>query len=89
MKVIGLIDSKKYLMEVNKDEIEQFMNLYYNKMENLNVGDEVNLGKGHDWYYDTKKALDATKNFFESNIKIINVITKAFINDAENEDTSK
>jgi len=82
MKVIGLVNDRKYLMEVNKNEIEKFMNLYYNGMENLNVGDEVNLGEGYDWYTETK-------NFFRANIKTINAITKTFINDVENEDTSK
>jgi len=83
MKVIGMIDTKKYLVEVDRVEIEKFLNLYYNEMKKLNVGDEVDLGKGYDWYIETKKALDVTRDFFKSNAKTIDAVTKAFINDIE------
>ena len=83
MKVIGMIDTKKYLVEIEHTEIEKFLNLYYDNMKALNVGDELDLAKGYDWYIETKNALDITRNFFKSNAKTIDAVTRAFINDAK------
>ena len=83
MKVIGLISDIKYLVEIDKTEIEKFLNLYYNKMNKLKVGDDVDLSKGYDWAAETKQALDQTQKFFKTNIKTINAITKAFLLDKE------
>ncbi len=83
MKVIGKVDRTKYLVEIDHIEIEKFLNLYYKKMEQLQVGDEVDLGKGYDWYQETKKALNTTIDFFKSNAKTIDVITKAFISNID------
>lgn len=49
MKVIAKASESKYLCEVSHDEIEKFMGLYYGKQKHLNVGQEVNLGQGHDF----------------------------------------
>jgi len=58
-------------------------------MPNLKVGDEVDLGKGYDWYAETKTALAETKSFFKSNIKTINAITRAFTTiSADDEESS-
>ena len=78
MKVLGLAGSTKYVVEIDKVEIEKFLNLYYNKMDGLKVGDEIDLGKGYDWAKETEQASRETQQFFKSNIKTINVITRAF-----------
>ena len=78
MKVIGKAKEEMYLCEVSHSEIEKFMDLYYGNMKELEVGSEINLADGHDWYSKTKKALDDTKAFFNSNIRNIDAITKAF-----------
>jgi len=78
MKVIGLISSKKYIVEIDKSEIEKFLNLYYNKMATLRVGDEIDLGKGYDWYYEIRTALAEARTFFSVNVDTINGITRAF-----------
>ena len=81
MKVIGKVSNTKYLVEVEHVEIEKFLNLYYRKMKQLEVGDEIDLGKGYDWHDQTKRALNLTRDFFRANAKNIDAITRAFISD--------
>lgn len=79
MEVIGKINSETYICEINHDEIEQFMNLYYNKMNKLNVGDEIDLGKGHDFHSDIVSALKQTRDFLKANGKIVKAITNGIM----------
>lgn len=77
MKIIGMAEvsyNSRYICEVSHQELEKFMNLYYNKMQTLKCGEEVDLGKGYDFYHDTKCALEKTREFIESNGKVINAI---------------
>ena len=74
MKVIGIADRDTYLCEVDHKELEKFMGLYYGKLDRLKVGEEVDLGKGHDFHQDTKIALEQTTAFIESNKKVIDTI---------------
>lgn len=74
MKVIGKIDGDTYLCQIRHGELEQFMNLYYGKMDRLQVGDAVDLSKGYDFYRETKEALDRTEQFIKSNKDVINAI---------------
>jgi hypothetical protein len=49
MKVIAKSSERAYLCEVSHDEIEKFMGLYYGNMKTLAVGQEVDLGQGHNF----------------------------------------
>lgn len=49
MKVIAKANDSKYICEVSHEELEKFMNQYYGKIEKLSVGQEVNLGQGHNF----------------------------------------
>lgn len=77
MKVIGLIEENRYICEVSHTEIEKFLNMYYGN-ENLNemkVGTEINLGKGHDFMREIKSAVGETQKFLKLNKEIIKSIT--------------
>lgn len=49
MKVIAKANDSKYICEVSHEELEKFMNQYYGNLEKLSVGQEVNLGQGHNF----------------------------------------
>lgn len=49
MKVIAKANDSKYICEVSHEELEKFMNQYYGSLEKLSVGQEVNLGQGHNF----------------------------------------
>jgi len=74
MKVIAKMDGDSYMCKVGHCELEHFLGLYYNQKGRLNVGDTVNLAEGHDFAQDTKRALDDTRKFIESNKKVIRSI---------------
>ena len=74
MKIIGMSDSSKYICEVSHGEIEKFLDLYYNKMERLAVGESVNLGAGYDYDIKIRAALEKTENFIKSSGKIMRAI---------------
>lgn len=74
MLIIGKISDREYICEVTHTEIEKFMNLYYNNMKKLKVGDEVNLGKGYDFASQTKDAMKKTEDFIAGNKGIIEAI---------------
>ena len=74
MRVIAKVDGDTYLCQIGHTEIEKFMNLYYTKLSRLSVGDEVDLGKGYNFYQKTRDALGKTEAFIESNKDVIEMI---------------
>lgn len=74
MLIIGKISDREYICEVTHTEIEKFMNLYYNNMKKLEVGDEVDLGKGYDFSVQTQNAMKKTEDFIAGNKEIIEAI---------------
>ena len=78
-KVIAKITDEKYLIEVNHSELEKYLDLYYNNMKRLKVGEEVDLSKGYDWYHKTQDALKQTQKFFKANQENLEAITNAFL----------
>jgi hypothetical protein len=74
MKVIGKGHDQMYICEVTHREIEKFMGLYYNNMNKLGIGDEINLGRGYDYLTETKEALKKTEDFIKSNKKVVEAI---------------
>lgn len=76
MKVIGMIEHKKYICEVSHIEIEKFLNLYYGKKRDLNVGDVIDLGSGYNFQEKCETALKKTADMIESNKEIIEAIMK-------------
>lgn len=67
MKVIGIGANGSYLCEVRHDELEKLTDKYYGKLEKLRIGDQLNLGAGHDFRSDIKQACksmaDAEQDF--------------------------
>ena len=74
MNVIATIDKETYICSITHKELEQFLNLYYNKMERLKVGDAVDLGKGYKFHNDAEAALKKTREFIDSNKGIVTAI---------------
>lgn len=64
-----------YICEIRHDELEKFLNLYYDKLKQLKDGEEFDLGKGYNFMQDTVAALKKTEDFIKSNANIINTIT--------------
>jgi hypothetical protein len=74
MKVIGKKDNSTYICEVHHTELEKFLGLFYNKLNRLEVGNVVNLGKGYEYSGEIKSALENTRKFIESNKKVVEAI---------------
>ena len=74
MKVIAKISHDKYVCEVSHGELEQFLNKYYGHLSKLNVGDEIELGKGYDFRRDCLDALSKTQALINANKKVIETI---------------
>lgn len=75
MKVIGKTgDRGCYICTVNHTELEKFLNLYYGKMNHLEVGDTVDLGKGHDFAREAASAMRSTQDFIKSNQTVVTAI---------------
>jgi len=74
MEVIGEIDRDEFICKVSKHEIEKFMNLYYNKMPAMKVGDSIDLGAGYDFAMQARDAMQATNKFIEENQQVIKAI---------------
>jgi hypothetical protein len=76
MKIIGISKNhgEEYIAIVSHKEIEKFLNLYYRKRSELKVGEEIDLGKGYDFFTQTTEALGTTKKFIEQNKTVIDTI---------------
>ncbi len=75
MKVIGVTDStKEYICIVRHVELEKFMNLYFNNLKSLKVGDEFDLGTGYDFAAKTATALKKTEEFIKANKEVVQTI---------------
>ena len=80
MKVIGTSSSSTYICEVSHSELEKFMNRYYrnNGLKELEAGDVVDLGRGHDFARETADAIKKTEEFIKANKKIVETILNGF-----------
>lgn len=74
MKVIGVSGGDTYICEVSHTEIEKFMGLYYEEMEDLKTGDVVDLEKGYDYAGKTAEAMRKTQEFIQANREIVEAI---------------
>jgi len=74
MKVIATSGRKKYICEVEHHELEKFLNLYYDKLPELAVGKEIDLGKGYDFAIEAKRACDKTADLIAANKNVIETI---------------
>lgn len=78
-KVIGKTTTDTYLIEVHHGELEKFMNLYFNNMERLKVGDDIDLSKGYKFHEEIQAALKQSQAFIEANAKTINAINNGLL----------
>ena len=79
MKVIGKVDRGEYICTVSHCELEKFKNLYYGKMNKLEIGEEIDLSKGYDHCSEIKSALNKIEDFFNANKTVLNAITTGLI----------
>ncbi len=67
MKIIGLQDDRTYVAIVSHTELEKCANKYYNKLPSLKVGNEFDIGLGHDYAGSIESAcrsmMEAMKTF--------------------------
>jgi hypothetical protein len=63
-----------YMCSISHRELERFMDLYYGNMKRLEVGEEVDLARGHDFAAEMQSAFSKTKEFIESHQQIVNAI---------------
>lgn len=64
----------KYIAEIDHAEIEKFLNLYYNGLKKLSVGQVVDLGKGHNFAAEARAAMKATSELIEKNKAVVEAI---------------
>lgn len=72
--MIGKKNNSTYICEVDHTELEKYFNLYFNKLKNLDVGEDVDLAKGYDYSGEICSALESTRDFISSNKKIVEAI---------------
>lgn len=69
MKILASISHRKYIVEIDKDEIEKVFDKFYDKYKfgEIKVGDEIDLAKGYNYRGEIKSACvsmqDAMKSF--------------------------
>ena len=66
MKIIAKISHSKWIAEVEQGELEKFFNLYYNKMEEITVGKEYDLGSGYDHAREIASAVEKFDRLIEN-----------------------
>lgn len=76
MKVIGMTSCRggEYICTVGHTELEQFFNLYYDKLPKLQVGSEVDLGKGYNHAAQIADAMRKTQEFVKANQQVVTAI---------------
>jgi hypothetical protein len=73
MKVIGE-SNEGYICIIQHTELEKFMDQYYGKMKKLKCGDNVDLGRGHDFANEIQDAFKKTSELINSNKRVIEAI---------------
>ena len=76
MKVIANGPDGTMICELEHHELEKFMNLYYGKMKRLKIGEEINLGTGYDFANEARDAFTKTRDFVNSNQRMIKTIMR-------------
>ena len=74
IKVIGEGRDRIYIYEIHHTELEKFLNQYYGNLKKLQVGDVIDLGRGHDFAQEIEVSMKKTSDFIESNKTIIQAI---------------
>ena len=79
MQVLGVSGRDKYIVEIEHTELEKYLDLYYNNLKPLKVGDVIDLSDGYRYYHNTATALTSTQKFFQENVENIKAITNALL----------
>ena len=74
MKVIGISENGDYIATVTHNELEKFLGQYYGKLPKLQAGQSIDLGRGYDYFTQTKECFRLTKEFVSANEKVISAI---------------
>jgi len=78
MKVIGK-SKEGYICEIGHTELEMFLNQYYGKLARLDVGKEIDLGKGYDFYHETKRLLGTMGDLVKQNKKFLDTLNEGLM----------
>ena len=70
MKVIAKVSANHYVCEVFHQEIEKYLNLYYGKMKQLDIGNIIDLSKGYDWESNISSAVNKMEELVNSAEKV-------------------
>jgi len=75
MKIIGKGENGEYLCQVSHSEIEKCFDKYYNKLEQLKVGETIDIGAGYNFRNQIKdlcdKVVSADRAYSESRKTLI------------------
>ncbi len=90
MEVIGEVKrNEEYICLVERNEIQKFMNTYYNGKETqLQVGTKIDLGRGYDYHRDIVNALRKTEEFIEAHRDVIKAITNGLVVAVKGQETA-
>ena len=82
MKVIGTANDNNYIVSVSHSELEKCFAKYYNKLERLKIGEEIDLGMGYDYHSKIVEVcsgmVEATKRF-EASQKATLAMSRAIV----------
>lgn len=80
MKIIAVVEAReKYIAEISHDELEKFMNKYYGNMKGLQVGSELDLGKGYDFLRETREVCSSVKDIVEKSSEYVKTMGDAIV----------
>lgn len=75
MKIIGNTQHpREYICVIHHSELEKFLGLYYDKMKQLSVGDDVDLAKGHDHAREIADAMRTTQELIKAHQPVVTAI---------------
>lgn len=78
MKVLGKGKNSTYICEVSHTELSKYFNDYTGASTSMNIGDEINLGLGHDFLREIRDAIRKHGDLIEANRTVMSAITRGF-----------
>ncbi len=79
MKVIAKVNERVFLCEIEEDEIQRFLNIYYTNNNKLSVGKEFDLSKSYELNDQIKEGVRRMDELISDCDKITKAIKEARI----------
>jgi hypothetical protein len=76
MKILAAISERKFVAEIDKDEIEKVLGLYYNNMPRITVGQVIPISSGYDYSVEIKRVCESMQSSMVSFERASGVLTK-------------